>query len=182
MQADNECSLARISGSIVDALAPAGLAFGGIGGGAGAPLHVEASTLVGRVNTTEMRLASNTLFHAAALAPGAAPVQAARTDTGCVRFCHLPPDTVLPRPYRCQPATAADALRVRPVFASLAYGDAAYGQLAPHTAREIREGADDGGEIGAFHAMYLPQRLTALRARLDEFLRLGLTAGVLLEH
>lgn len=182
VQADNECSLARISGSIVDALAPAGLAFGGIGGGAGAPLHVEASTLVGRVSTAEMRLASNTLFHAAALAPGAAPVQAARTDTGCVRFCHLPPGTVLPRPYRCQPATAADALRVRPVFTSLAYGDAAYGQLAPHTAREIREGADDGGEIGAFHAMYLPQRLTALRARLDEFLRLGLTAGVLLEH
>ena len=28
-----------------------------------------------------------------------------------------------------------------------ANGDAAYGQLAPHTAREIREGADDGGEI-----------------------------------
>ena len=44
------------------------------------------------------------------------------------------------------------------------------------------EESDDGGEIGAFHAMYLPQRLTALRARLDEFLRLGLTAGVLLEH
>ena len=41
-----------------------------------------------------MRLASHTLFHAAALAPGAAPVQAARTDTGCVRFCHLPPGTV----------------------------------------------------------------------------------------
>ena len=134
------------------------------------------------MNTAEMRLASNTLFHAAALAPGAAPVQAARTDTGCVRFCHLPPGTVLPRPYRCQPASTADTLRVKPVFTSLAYGDAAYGQLAPHTAREIREGADDGGEIGAFHAMYLPQRLTALRARLDEFLRLGLTAGVLLEH
>lgn len=182
LQADNECSLVRITGSIVDALAPVGLAFGGVSGGAGAPLHLDASTLVGRVNTAEMRLASNTLFQAAALAPGAAPVQAARTDTGCVRFCHVPPGSVLPRPYRCLPAAPADALRLKPVFASLRYGDAAYGQLAPHTAREIREGADDGGEIGAFHAMYLPQRLAALRARLDEFLRLGLAAGVLLEH
>lgn len=188
LQADNECSLVRITGSIVDALAPDSLAFGGIGGGAGAPLHVEASTLVGRVNTTEMRLASNTLFHAAAPPPvpvqaaAPAPVQAARTDTGCVRFCHLPPGSVLPPPYRCLPAEPADAVRLKPVFASLRYGDGAYGQLAPHTAREIREGADDGGEIGAFHALYLPQRLTALRARLDEFLRLGLEAGVLLEH
>lgn len=182
VQADNECSLVRVTGSIVDALAHVGLAFGGIGGGAGAPLQVESSTLIGRVSCAEMRLASNTLFHAAPMAPNTAPVEAARTDTGCVRFCHVPPGSVLPRPYRCQPASATDAARLAPVFASLTWGDAAYGQLAPHTAREIREGADDGGEIGAFHALYLPQRLAALRARLDEFLRLGLEAGVQLEH
>jgi hypothetical protein len=46
------------------------------------------------------------------------------------------------------------------------------------TATEIREGADDEAEMGAFHELFEPQRETNLRVRLDEYLRFGLEAGI----
>ena len=52
-----------------------------------------------------------------------------------------------------------------------------YGQLA-HCAVEIRTGAEDEAEIGAFHTLYQPQRETNLRVRLEEYLRFGLEAGI----
>ena len=69
-------------------------------------------------------------------------------------------------------------MRVRPQFTSRRYGDAGYGQLALRTATEIREGADDEAEMGAFHELFEPQRETNLRVRLDEYLRFGLEAGI----
>ena len=42
------------------------------------------------------------------------------------------------------------------------------------------DGADDDGEIGAFHFLQQPQRLANLEGRLDEYLRFGLEAGVFL--
>jgi hypothetical protein len=43
---------------------------------------------------------------------------------------------------------------------------------------EIRAGADDGAEMGAFHLLFEPQREKNLRLRLDEYLRFGLEAGI----
>lgn len=68
---------------------------------------------------------------------------------------------------------------MRPQFTSLRYGDAGYCQLSRRTAAEIREGADDDAEMGAFHDLYQPQRESNLRVRLDEYLRFGLEAGIL---
>jgi hypothetical protein len=68
---------------------------------------------------------------------------------------------------------------VKPVFTSLRFGDSAYAQLSDLTPVEIREGADDEAEMGAFHDLYQPQRETNLRTRLDEYLRFGLEAGIL---
>ena len=67
---------------------------------------------------------------------------------------------------------------MRPVFTSLRYGDAGYGQLSAHCAAEIRLGADDGAEMGAFHDLYQPQREANVRTSLDEYLRFGLEAGI----
>ncbi|MCY7358151.1 MAG: hypothetical protein LH609_11960, partial [Rudanella sp.] len=100
---------------------------------------------------------------------------------GCVRFSYVPPGSRVPAPYRCQPQTAADAARVRPVFTSLEYGDAGYGQLSTRCAPEIGQGADDGTEMGVFHNLYQPQREANLRIRLDEYLRFGLEAGIFFE-
>jgi hypothetical protein len=65
-----------------------------------------------------------------------------------------------------------------PHFTSLRYGAPGYAQLRSATAKAIREGADDEGEIGVMHPLYQPLRETNLRIRLDEYLRFGLHAGI----
>jgi hypothetical protein len=171
-----------LSDSILDAGAPAGIAYAALeDDGPGAPLTIENTTVVGKVWTELMALASNTIF-LAELEPfdwWPAPVVTERLQDGCVRFSYLPPGARVPRPYRCQPQSAADDLRVRPNFSSLRWGDPGYGQLSGRCPREIREGADDQSEMGAFHDVYQPQRLGNLRARIEEHLRFGLEAGVL---
>lgn len=170
-----------IKDSIVDAGGETELAYAApFANEDGAPLEIRDSTVVGRVRTQTIE-ASNTIFLAAPLVPGAAPVYAERLQEGCVRFCYVPPDSRVPRRYQCQPhkgAGPSELARVRPVFTSLRYGAAAYCQLDVRCAQEIREGADDESEMGAFHHLYQPQREANLRARLDEYLRFGLEAGI----
>jgi len=149
-------------------------------GESGAPLKIVNSTIIGKVNTLTMQLASNTIFYADLL-PGdswPAPVYSERLQAGCVRFSYVPPGSRLPRLFRCQPADPADATRVRPIFTSLRYGDAAYCQLSTLCAEEIQQGADDQAEMGAFHDLYQPQRKANLSASLNEYLRFGLEAGI----
>jgi hypothetical protein len=106
-------------------------------------------------------------------------LEAARRQTGCVRFSFLPLESTAPRRYRCRPEAAAEAVRVRPQFTSQRYGDPGYAQLNARCAVEIRQGADDEAEMGAFHDLFQPQRETNLRVRLDEYLRFGLEAGII---
>jgi hypothetical protein len=167
----------RISGSIVDATAEAAIAYDGIAGAFGAPLQVEGSTVIGRVRTDLLTLASNAILLAAAAA-GGAPVLAHRRQEGCVRFSYVPIDAQVPRRYRCVPASAADAARVRPVLTSMRYGRPGYGQLADRTPCEVVRAADDESEPGALHDRALGLREAHLRARLDEHLRFGLEAGI----
>ncbi|WP_417067328.1 hypothetical protein [Niveibacterium terrae] len=172
-------AVVKLTDSILDARSASAQAYSGPDGAGGA-LSANNATVIGRVHTREMSSASNTLFVAKPV-PGGAPLRADQLHSGCVRYCFVPAGSVLPRPYRCQPGEA-DAIRVQPVFESLDYGDPGYCQLASCCPREIREGAEDGAEIGVFHDNYLAQRLTSLGARLDEFLRFGLAAGVRLEQ
>jgi hypothetical protein len=171
--------------------------------GPGAPLTIENSTVIGKVHTLLMERASNTIFLASLndfdVWPSA--VIAERVQQGCVRFCYVPPGSRTPRRYQCQPdmverpiqeqfaiyaitqqardrAEQSAQLRVRPVFTSLNYGDAGYGQLGSRCTSEITQGADDQSEMGAFHALYQTQRVNNIRARLDEYLRFGLEAGI----
>ena len=50
--------------------------------------------------------------------------------------------------------------------------------LAATCPPEIATGADDEGEMGAWHFLQAPQRVRNLRLALDEYLRFGLEAGV----
>jgi hypothetical protein len=171
----------RITHSIIDATAATEVAYAGLSDDdAGAPLEVQNSTMIGQVHTLEMTLASNTIFFAsrAAWDTQRAPVRSTRLQQGCVRYSFVPPGSQVPRQFHCQPQRAAEADRVRPVFTSLRYGAAGYGQLSSRCAIEIRQGADDEAEMGAFHNLYQPQREANLRARLDEYLRFGLEAGI----
>ena len=67
---------------------------------------------------------------------------------------------------------------VRPLFSARRYGDPALGQLDLRCAVQIRTGAESGAEMGAYEQLRQPQREANLRDALDEYLRLGLTAGL----
>lgn len=170
---------------MVDAGDAAAVAFAGLdGSAAGAPLQASECTLVGRVHSAAIAAASNCIFHAHASAtpeaqPWPAPVWSERRQAGCLRFCYLPFDSIVPRRYHCQPTAAADSARVVPLFDSLRYGDAAYGLLGRRSAREITAGAEDGAEMGVHHEQMAPQREANLRLRLAEYLRVGLDGALL---
>jgi hypothetical protein len=199
-------STVRISNSIIDATAFNRIAFAHEDGiSAGGILSVTNSTMIGKVYTARMDLASNTLF-LARLAPAdgwAHPVLSDQNQQGCVRFSFVPLNAIVPRRYRCQPdlavasaITAADVpkgsltdankqaitvatqARVRPAFTTLRYGQPGYCQLGSYCPKEIRAGAEDESEMGAFHDVFAPQREGNLRIRLEEYLRFGLEAGV----
>lgn len=149
-----------------------------------AVLHLHRSTVIGEVHTHAVRIAENAIF--------TGRLHVARRGIGCMRYSYVPPGSRTPRRYRCQPdlAGAEQDARVRPLFTAERYGTPWYGQLAdiPHSrlrssggtpiAEEIRRGADDGGELGAFHDLYRPQREDGLRARLAEYTPAGTDAGI----
>jgi hypothetical protein len=173
-----------IDDSIVDSGSTGGVAYEGCAGCAfGAALAVRNCTLVGKVKADAFELASNTLFLAEVAAADdpalwPCPVEARRTQEGCMRFCYVPPGSRTPRRFQCLPVRDADDARLRPWPESLRYGDPWYGALPASAPAQVRRGAEDEGEMGAFHLLYLPQREAHLRARLDEYLRFGLEAGV----
>jgi hypothetical protein len=161
-------------------------------------VHIERSTLFGATDVKEL-YASEVIF--------AGQVEVERCQTGCLRFSYvrLPdnpgktPNT--PRRYRCQPclgiATKKEELEqqgktpdlirlgreisrwLAPGFVSMQYGDPAYGQLSIGTPNQIRSGAEDGSEMGAFCHLNQPQREANLRDALAEYLRPGMEAGIL---
>jgi hypothetical protein len=176
-----------ISDSIIDAAAEDAVAYAGLpdaSAGAlpppGGNLTLTNSTIIGKVRAQRVALASNAIFLARLVAGDGwqFPVHVDQRQQGCIRFSFVPAGSRTPRRHKCQPAAAADAARVRPQFTSLRYGDPGYGQLSARCAAEIRTGADDEAEMGAFHDLYQPQRETNLRVRLDEYLRFGLEAGI----
>jgi hypothetical protein len=172
-----------LNGCVVDASAQSLIAFRGPGAGALAPggaLTLESCTVIGKVHTRQLTLASDCLFVAALTAGGdawKAPLWAERRQQGCVRFSWVPPNSRTPRRYHCQPEEGDQ--ETRPHFTSLRYGDPGYCQLRQSTSDKIRRGAHDESEMGVLHDLYQPQREINLRVRLEEYLRFGLEAGLI---
>lgn len=165
----------RIDDSIVDA------GDGAAVSAPGAVVAVRRSTVFGGTNASVME-ADDTIF--------TGEVNIARRQTGCLRFSSLPDkESRTPRRYACQPDLAlkgiddeaqSDHVRARltPAFTSGRYGDPGYGQLSRTCAEEIRSGAEDGSEMGAFSRLRQPQREANLRTVLDQYMRFGLEAGL----
>lgn len=137
-----------------------------------AVLHAHRTTVIGEVHTHAVRLAENSIF--------TGRLHVARRGIGALRFSYVPPGSRTPRRHRCQPDLAGpeDAARVRPLLRGERYGTPWYGQLAAACAPEIRRGAEDGAEMGAYHDLYQPQREDSLRARLAAYTPAGADAGV----
>lgn len=169
-----------ITDSIIDALRQDQLAYAG-------PIAFSAddatldslslvnSTMVGRIHTASLELASNTLFFAHRSSKGESPVQVERRQNGCVRYSYLPAGSHVPqRYYNC--VLGSTLLQLQ--FTSLRYGDPGYGQLSQRTDPAIMRGADDTAEMGAFHDLFQPQRSNNLQLRLKEYLRFGFKTGI----
>ena len=174
---------ARITSSIVDATSRFLIAYAGDDGfGEGGSLHIEDSTVIGKVRAHEMPLASNTIFLAQRPVhdPWSAAVWSTRRQSGCVRFCFVPTDALTPRQYRCLPgdATLEDALA--PKFVSLNYGRPSYALLSGDCPVAVWQGADDESQIGAYHLLFETQGIANLRTRFGEYLPFGLEAGIFL--
>jgi hypothetical protein len=170
--------------SIIDATATTRVAYAALDNiGAGAPLTLDACTVIGKLHATALPLVSNAVLLAATEGGDGwtAPVIATRRQEGCIRFSYVPLTARVPRRYHCLPESASSPELATPRFTSLRYGFAAYGQLGRSSGEQLLTGADDEGEPGAFHSLYQPQRETNLRVRLREYLRVGLEAGIFYE-
>jgi hypothetical protein len=145
----------------------------------GADLDMERCTIFGTVDGRSLK-GSDCIYTDKVLME--------RRQSGCVRFSYLPVGSQTARRYRCQPDLAlvnavslgnegSIRARVAPAFISVHYDHLGYGQLSQTSADEIRMGAEDGSEMGAFSSLKKPQREASLRASLDEYLRFGQEAG-----
>ncbi len=185
-----------VSDSIIDATSDEEEAIGEPGCPvAHAIVTIRRSTVIGEVQTHAIELAENSIF--------TGTVTVARRQIGCMRFCYVPHGSRTPRRYNCQPDLVEkpireqrrrneideaqmlrrledERLRVRPQFtgAPPRYGTPEYCQLADVCAEEIKRGADDESEMGAFHDLYQPQREANLRSRLEEYTPAGMDAGI----
>lgn len=177
IDSESEC---RMTDSIVDACGQTGVAYAAPDhASAGGPLSLDACTVVGNIHALTVPMVSNSIL-LAELDPGstwAAPIIVTRRQEGCVRFSYVAATARVPRRFRCVPDADTSTTAV-PHFTSLRYGHYAYAQLGTATEGAIRLGASDEGEMGAFHHLFQPQREANLRVRLDEYLRVGLEAGI----
>ena len=159
---------------------------------------IEESTIMGPVSVRAMLMGSNSIFSGV--------VTCRRRQIGCLRFSYVPPASITPQRYRCQPdralEIAADQIRqqqlppaeeaaaiaaaqtavtrrVQPEFTTRRYGLPAYAQLSLDCAPEIQTGADNGAEMGVFNTLLQPQREANLHLRFEEYLPFGLEAGLI---
>ncbi len=187
----------KIKDAIIDALQDESVALAASDDGAepAGTVEILRSTVVGVVSVREIVLAENSIFSGL--------VTSQRKQQGCVRFSYLSPDSQVPRRYYCQPDRAVKeaidaAIKdepqisttekdriiteirswLKPCFTGQHYSQPGYAQLHLSSPLEIRSGADDGSEMGAFHDLYQIRRETNLKVRLDEYLRFGLEVGI----
>lgn len=160
----------------------------------GTPVEIRKSTVFGSIETREIE-AGNCIF--------TGKVKVERCQIGCMRFSYVSRDSNTPRRFRCQPdleiktriaepgekkeLSEAEETGIgnrvlewlAPAFTSTKYGHHAYAQLSRTCPEAIATGAEDGSEMGVFNHLKQPQRESNLRTALDEYLRLGLEAGII---
>ena len=170
--------------SILDATDPTNVAYAALDNASGSgALTLTGCTVVGKVHASLLTLVSNSIVWGALAAGDKAPwvsaLVADRKQQGCVRFSFLPYRAVTPRRFECVEQALASP---QPYFFALRYGQPAYMKLLPSTDDSIRRGASDGGEMGAFHSLLAPQRESDLQIRLQEYLPVGLEAGLVYQN
>jgi hypothetical protein len=179
--AANASGTTRICASILDATSASGVAYAAEDlASAGADLHVEDSTIVGKVRARTITLASNTIFHARRSRHDGWPaaVWASRRQAGCVRFCALPFDSITPRRYECLAGEQSLQNALEPSFVTLRYGQPAYALLSGDCPAAIWNGAANGSQIGVYLQIQETEAVTNVQLRAPEYLPAQLESGV----
>jgi hypothetical protein len=146
----------------------------------GPPIEIDQSTFFGAVAIEGALIANVALF--------TGPVTVKPVDhevTGLLRYCYLPEGSAIPAAEHClyegeAPPHCRQCVGhiARPVFSTRRYGRPGYAQLSNLSAAEILYGVGNIAEIGVFHHLYQPQRETNIQVMLEEYMPLGLDAGV----
>lgn len=164
---------------------------------------IKESTILGSVSVKSVRLGSNSIFTEKVIAErkqeGCMRFCYFPPDSEVPRQYHCQPNTAIQVATKeeLNAAVAKDpgmtlqdkkeledkiktrlTLKLKPIFTDLSYSHAAYAQLHFQCSEEIRRGADDEAEMGVFHHVQQPQREANLSASLEEYLRVGLEAGI----
>jgi len=115
----------------------------------------------------------------------------ANVDDGCIRFSRVPAATeqeepTLVRPFGVGTNTASPALfqdflfcennSTRLVRRPAVFGEPGAGVLHATTHASVRLGAEDGGEMGAYHAQAYALCMQAILEKLDDFVPVGMSA------
>lgn len=172
----------QVEDSIIDATDRTHVAYAALddvsGGGA---LTLLGCTVVGKVHATLLSLVSNSIFWGALTAGDTwtTALVSDRRQQGCVRFSFLPEGARTPRRFECVEQALASP---QPIFFAFRYGRPGYLKLLASTPDVVRRGADDGGEMGAFHFVLGPLREIDLRVRMQEYLPVGLEFGVIYQN
>lgn len=175
---------ARICSSIVDSGSRCGVAYAGADlVSEGADLHLEDSTVIGKMRVRTMELASNTIFLArrARHDPWSAALWCSRKQVGCVRFCFLPGDAIAPRQFRCLPGDPSQEDALLPKFITLQYGHPSYAMLSGDVPMAIWTGADNGSQMGVYYLVQETEAVRNAQIRVQEYLPFDLEAGLFLE-
>jgi hypothetical protein len=154
-----------------------------------ASLSLRRATVLGGVDVREVDVIADSIL--------LGRLDSARRQAGQVSFSYIPEDSRTPRRRSCQPdgvLAAVDeavargtvpaseraalrrheAARVTPRFDSVRFGAPAYGRLVTGAPSELARGAQDGGELGAYHVLWLSYREAQLQSGLLAYAPIGM--------
>jgi hypothetical protein len=179
-----------VADSVLD---PGGPAFPAVEGAerrpAWASLSLRRVTVLGGIDVREIGVIADSIL--------LGRLDSARRQVGRVSFSYVPEDSRTPRRNSCQPdgvlaavdeavargtvpASERTALRRReaaratPRFDSVRFGAPAYGRLSTGAPPELARGAEDGGELGAYHLLWLSYREAQLQSGLLAYAPIGM--------
>jgi hypothetical protein len=186
-----------VGDSAVDAGSDTAAAVSAGAGAAAGSVTITTSTVVGTVNARAIPILSDSIV--------TGTVVSTERQAGCLRYSFTPlTGSQTPRRFRCQPdleiasevATALDANPgltsaqqtaiqelveswLSPVFTSRTPGQPGYLQLADTAPGQIRFGAEEEDEMGVYYGLFSGRRESNLTYRINEYLRVGLAAGII---
>ena len=174
----------RICDSIIDATSPYYVAYAGADlASAGADLHIEDSTVIGKVRARTIILASDTHLPCSSGPPrplarrrlGQPPAGRLRPLLrAAVRLHHAAPLRVpAPRPPRRSP-------RWSPPSSRSATGSPAYALLSGDVPMAIWTGADNGSQLGVYLQIQETEAVSNVQLRAPEYLPALLESGIFL--